>query len=159
MKKIAATVLALAVAVPAFAGGSHCSGASATSADAKMSCAGKTSAAAWTGAWLERSASGQVTVAEVAKGSPAQKSGLKTGDVVLAVNGYRLADNGEHGMCASKAECNVGSKLSYTIQRGGSTKSIKLKLEKMPADATARFSRQAKFDASLAAMVVTPNAN
>jgi C-terminal processing protease CtpA/Prc len=155
----AAAVLALAVAIPAFAGGSHCGGASATTADAKASCAGKTSAAAWAGAWLERSASGNVTVAEVAKGSPAQKSGLKPGDIVLAVNGYRLADSEEHAMCVSKAECKVGCALTYTVQRGSSTKSIRLKLAKMPANATARFGGQAEFDPALAALVVTPTAN
>jgi S1-C subfamily serine protease len=153
----AAAVFALAVAIPAFAGGSHCAGMSATSADAKASCAGK--AAAWAGAWLERSESGKVTVAEVAKGSPAQKSGLKAGDVVLAVNGYHLGNSEEHAMCASKAECNVGSSLTYTVQRGGSTKTIKLKLAKMPDNATAHYGHHAQFDPALAAMVVTSSAN
>jgi S1-C subfamily serine protease len=161
MKKMLATsaaaVLALVVTVPALAGGSHCSGskASATLADAEASCAGKSQSAAWAGAWLQRTATGTVTVAEVAKGSPAAKAGLKRGDVVLAVNGYDLSDSGERAMCASKAACNVGSSLTYTVQRGRSTKELKFKLAKMPADATERFaSRQASFDPALAAVVM-----
>jgi len=166
MKKLltasAAAALALAVSVPAFAGGGHCSGgdASAINSDAKASCAGHASkSAAWAGAWLQRSASGTVTVAEVAKGTPASKAGLKSGDVVIAVNGYDLSDSEARATCASKAECKIGSAVTYTVRRGNSTKNVKLKLEKMPADATERFaSRQADFDPALAAMVM-PIAN
>lgn len=161
MKKMlsasAVTVLALAMAVPAFAGGAQCSShqSSATAASAQDACAGKNKAAAWAGAWLQRSTSGSVTVAGIAKGSPASRSGLKTGDVVLAVNGYDLSNREAREMCASKAECNVGSAVTYTVQRGRSTKAIKLKLEQMPAHATERFaSRQASFDPALAAVVI-----
>lgn len=145
----AAAALALAVSVPAFAGGAHCSGATAAS----------TKSAAWAGAWFERAASGTVTVAEVAKGSPAAKAGLKSGDIVLAVNGYDLSDSEARAACASKAACTVGSTVTYTVQRNGSSKDVKLKLAKMPADATKRFaSRQADFDPVLAA-VVMPTVN
>ena len=160
MKKMltasAAAVLALAVTVPALAGGTHCSGGdqtSATTAEGRAMCAGK--AAAWAGAWLQRSASGKVTVAEVAKRSPAARAGLKTGDVVLAVNGYDLSNTEDRATCASHAECNIGSAMTYTVQRARSTKTIKLKLERMPVNATERFaSRQASFDPALAAVVM-----
>jgi len=152
LKKLAASaaaVLALAafVALPALAGGAHCGSSKSAS---------KT---AWAGAWLQRSADGAVTVAEIAGGSPAAKAGLKKGDIVTAVNGYDLADSKDRAMCAAKAECNVGSAVTYTIQRGKATKSIKVKLESMPSDATARFAhRDASFDPALAA-VVMPAAN
>lgn len=153
----AAAALALALAVPAFAGGAHCSGAktSATTADAKASCAGKSQSTAWAGAWLTRSASGTVTVAEVAKGSPAAKSGLKSGDVVLAVNGYDLSNAEDRAMCASKADCSVGSAVTYKVQRGKSTKTVKVKLTEMPEDATEKLAaRQASFDPHLAAAIL-----
>jgi C-terminal processing protease CtpA/Prc len=155
-----ATALALAVSVPAFAGGSHCSGGASAASASASSCAGHaTKSAAWAGAWLHRSASGTVTVSEVAKGSPAARAGLKSGDVVLAVNGYDLSDSEARAMCASKAECKVGSTVNYTVQRGGTTKSVKFKLEKMSADATQRMaSQQADFDPVLAA-VVMPTVN
>lgn len=143
----AAAVLALAAvaALPALAGGAHC-GSSA-------------SATAWAGAWLQRSTTGAVTVAEVAGGSPAARAGLKKGDIVTAVNGYSLASSKDRAMCSASAECNVGSAVTYTVQRGNSTKAIKVKLEKMPADAASRFAnRDASFDPALAAMVM-PAAN
>jgi len=159
MKRIlsasAAAVFALAVVAPAFAGGSAaCMGHGASAAEAHYSCSGKS--AAWSGAWLERSASGKVTVAEVAKGSPAARSGFKSGDVVLAVNGYDLSNSEQRAMCSSKAECSVGSSVTYRVQRGNSTRNIKLKLEKMPVNATEHFaSRQASFEPTLASVVVT----
>lgn len=154
----AAAVLALALAVPAFAGGAHCSGGSnASAAASKSSCGSKTSAsAAWAGAWLERSAAGTITVADVAKNSPAHKAGIKSGDIVLAVNGYNLADKKSREMCAASAECNVGSAVSYKVQRGKSVKQMKVTLEKMPADAASRFAnRDAEFDPVFAAVIVS----
>ena len=148
LKKLAASavaVLSLAaiVAVPAFAGGAHCSGEKGASTTA------------WAGAWLQRSAAGAVTVAEIASGSPAAKAGLKKGDIVTAVNGYDLADRKDRAMCSANAECNVGSTVTYTIQRGNSTKALKVKLTTMPADAASRFAnRDASFDPALAAMVM-----
>lgn len=148
LKKLAASaaaVLALAAftALPALAGGDHCgSSKSAT----------KT---AWAGAWLQRSAGGAVTVADVAGGSPAAKAGLKKGDIVTAVNGYNLADSKDRAMCEAKAECTVGSAVTYTIQRGKAIKSFKVKLESMPADAANRYAnRDASFDPALAAIVM-----
>ena len=73
-----AAVLTLALAVPAFAGGANCAGSSSASVTAnKSSCSDKASASntAWAGAWLERSSSGKVTVAHVAKNSPAHRAG------------------------------------------------------------------------------------
>lgn len=154
----AAALFALALVAPAFAGGQGCSHSSAAASN-EESCHSKSASAAWAGAWLQRSPSGQVVVADVAKGSPAAKGGLKRGDVVLAVNGYNLADSKEAAMCASRAECSVGKTVSYTVQRGSSKKSVKVKLEKMPADATARYAdRNASFDPTLAAVVI-PAAN
>lgn len=138
-----AAILALAIAVPALAGGANCGSAKGASATA------------WAGACLQRTASGAVTVAEVVAGSPAAKAGLRAGDVVTAVNGYRLADAREREMCSSSAECNVGSKVTYTVQRGSSKREIAVKLVKMPADAANKFAnREASFDPTLAALVM-----
>lgn len=142
--------LALAVAIPAAA----CDGnkASASSASAMgHSCSGMHSAA-WAGAWMQRSSGGQLTVVAVAEGSPAAKSGLRAGDVVLAVNGKSI---GEGHACAYGTACAVGSSFAYTVQRGKATKTVKVKLEKMPVDATTRFaSQEASYEPMLAAMVI-----
>ena len=148
----AAALLAISLAAPAFAGGGQCAAHSSTAAEA--ACHSKNAAAAWAGAWLQRAPSGTLSVIEVAKNSPAARAGLRSGDVIVAVNGYDLADREDAATCASKASCNVGSTVAYTVQRGRSTKSIKVKLEKMPASATARYADKASFEPMLAALVI-----
>jgi serine protease Do len=147
--------LTLAFAVPALAGGAYCAGKTSAAAAAADHCGSKGAAAAvWAGAWLQRSGNGSVTVAEVAKGSPAARSGLKPGDVVVAVNGYKVG--AEKGECLTSDECKVGRSVAYTVQRGRATKVMKLRLEKMPASATERFAhRDASFDPALATLVLT----
>ncbi len=148
---VASAALMLAASIPAFAGGQYCQG-HASAASASNACS-DAHASAWAGAWLQRSSSGQFTVADVAKGSPAARSGLRPGDVVLAVNGNELCSAEGRAMC-SKGQCSVGSTVSYKVQRGHSTKTLKFKLAKMPMDATARYAhQQASFDRGLAAVV------
>jgi hypothetical protein len=49
----------------------------------------------------------------------------------------------------------VGSAFAYTVQRGKTTKTVKVKLEKMPAEVSARYaSLEASYDPELAAMVI-----
>ena len=156
IKHVVPVVLMLALAVPALACSDKKTSATTASAD-HACCANKASAAVWAGAWLERAQNGAVRVADVAKNSPASRSGLKAGDVVLAVNGKQVgASKGECSL--AHGECTLGSSVAYTVQRGRSTKVMKLKLEKMPATATERFAdREASFDPALATLVLTSN--
>ena len=153
----AVAFLTCALVAPALAGGDHCAGQSSATAVAagKSHCSSSAKSAAWAGAWLERSSSGELTVAAVASGSPAARSGLRAGDLVVAVNGRDLAAK-DNAACLSGAECKVGAAVAYTIQRGKSTRVVKVKLEKLPDQATARFAdREASFDPTLAAVVIT----
>jgi S1-C subfamily serine protease len=152
----AVAVLTCALVAPALAGGANCAGKSSAAAvvAGQDHCSSKSNSAAWAGAWLERSPAGELTVAAVASGSPAARSGLRAGDLVVAVNGRDLAAK-DGAMCLTSAECKVGAAVAYTVQRGKSTKVVKVKLEKMPEQATVRFAgREASFDPTLAAVVL-----
>ena len=146
--------LALAVALPASACEGHNKSSATTASADGHSCSGMSRSTAWAGAWLQRSGGGELTVVAVAEGSPAAKSGLRKGDIVLAVNGRSIAEKSSHS-CADGSACSVGSAFAYTVQRGKATKTVKVKLEKMPADATTRFaSLEASYEPTLAAMVI-----
>ena len=141
LKRVAASITAVLVlgAATAFAGGGQCSG-------------GGNASAAWSGACLQRSATGAVTVANVMPGSAAARAGLRTGDVVTALNGHAL---GEGSSCAGHADCSVGSVMTYTVQRGHSTRAVRVKLQRMPENAAQRFAhRDASFDPELAALII-----
>ena len=147
----AVAALAIVASLPA----SACDGNKNTAMAAGHSCAGMSSSTAWSGAWLQRSPNGGLTVVAIAKGSPAARSGLQKGDVVVAVNGRDLAAGRSEHMCADGTACTIGSSFAYTVQRGHSTKTVKVKLERMPEEATMRFADvEPTYEPMLAAVVI-----
>src|SRR5438094_2883443 len=69
-------------------------------------------------------------VGEVAPNSPSQKTGLKTGDVIAAVNGKKITDARElRLMIGSMAP---GSKAQLEVNREGQTKTFGVQLAEMP---------------------------
>jgi len=73
-------------------------------------------------------------VGEVAPKSPSEKAGMKTGDVVTAVNGKKISDARElRLMIGSMAP---GSKAQIEVNREGQTKTFDVQLAEMPAGAT-----------------------
>jgi serine protease Do len=77
---------------------------------------------------------GQATgalVGEVAPKTPSEKAGLKTGDVITAVNGKKISDARElRLMIGSMAP---GSKAQIQVNREGQTKMFDVQLAEMPA--------------------------
>jgi serine protease Do len=80
---------------------------------------------------------GQLTgalVGEVAPNTPSQKAGIKTGDVITAVNGKKISDARElRLMVGSMAP---GSKAHIQVNREGQTKLFDVQLAEMPAGVT-----------------------
>jgi S1-C subfamily serine protease len=145
---------AIAASLPASACDNNKSSSATTASNGAHSCAGMSRSTAWSGAWLQRSAGGGLTVLAVAKGSPAARSGLRKGDVVLAVNGRDLGAESGH-VCADGSVCAIGSSFAYTVQRGRDTRTYKVKLEKMPKEATMRFADvEPTYEPTLAAVVI-----
>lgn len=76
-----------------------------------------------------------VLITGVADKSPAKKSGLKPGDVIIAVNGEKTSST---GLLRSQIGVHsVGDKINLTIIREGKQKSVTVKLEKIQQLATA----------------------
>jgi serine protease Do len=73
-------------------------------------------------------------VGEVAPKTPSEKAGMKTGDVITAVNGKKISDARElRLMIGSMAP---GSKTQIEVNREGQTKTFAVQLVEMPAGAT-----------------------
>jgi serine protease Do len=73
-------------------------------------------------------------VGEVAPKTPSEKAGMKTGDVITAVNGKKISDARElRLMIGSMAP---GSKAQFEVNREGQTKRLDIQLAEMPAGVT-----------------------
>ncbi len=148
MKKefVIAIVVSLAFIVfPALAGPGHDHGEEASykekcSADAQ-SCLNWFSQnytnRGWAGVSLEMSDEG-LYVSEVHKGTPAAKAGVKTGDVLVAINGIEYSDENKEKMAALQEKMVPGAEFTYTIARKGKNKEISFALDEMPMDVVAR---------------------
>lgn len=76
-------------------------------------------------------------VGDVAKGSPAEKSGIKRGDIILEYDGKKISDVGNLRNMVAKSK--VGSEIPITIMRAGKEYAVKVVIVELPkeiADAT-----------------------
>ena len=126
------------IATTASAGeGKQCSYATQECLD-KM--AAKMQGSGWVGVELEgiENAPGNL-VAGVIEGSPAEAAGLKSGDILLAINSVELTDENMEKIGAMWKESAPGQKVVWTIQRDGAERQVNLVLGRMPADILARY--------------------
>jgi serine protease Do len=68
-------------------------------------------------------------VAEVMKDSPAEKSGLKNGDIILEFNGHAIKEMGE--LPRVVAGTPVGKKVNVVLQRDGRQESVPVTIEQL----------------------------
>jgi membrane-associated protease RseP (regulator of RpoE activity) len=84
----------------------------------------------WLGVSFTRTPSG-LTIAAVIADSPADKAGLKRGDVIKAVNGTAVATAKE--LSDQLKDKQVGDTLTLSIDRDGQTQDVSVILEAQPA--------------------------
>jgi serine protease Do len=72
-------------------------------------------------------------VGDVTPDSPAGRSGLQTGDVVLAVDGQKVADS--RALQLKIGSMSPGTTVKLTVFRNGATRDIQVKLGEAPAGA------------------------
>jgi serine protease Do len=78
-----------------------------------------------------RSSNGAL-VGDVAKGSPAEKAGIKRGDIILALNGKKVKDVGSlRNMVAGS---RVGSEIEVSVLRGEKEYTVKVVTVELPKD-------------------------
>src|SRR5579864_5104987 len=83
----------------------------------------------------EKEARGALVV-EVTEGSPAEKSGIQRGDIILDVNGKPVTDSNDLRMTISMMAPDSDANLK--VFRNGSDKDVSVKLSPMPAELGAK---------------------
>lgn len=78
-------------------------------------------------------------VAAISPGSPAEKAGLKAGDVIIAVNGEKVTNPGD--LAADIANVDPNAKADITYLRNGKQLDVNVAVTTMPANPDAAFQR------------------
>ena len=73
-----------------------------------------------------------ILVSQVAPGSPAEKAGLKVGDIIVAIDGEKVREVRELQFRVMKTP--PGTEITLTILRGGKEQTIKAKVGEMPEE-------------------------
>jgi len=71
-------------------------------------------------------------VAQLVRGGPAAKAGLKNGDVIVALNGRGVADASE--LTRDVGSLAPGSKIAVDVLRDGQTRSVRVRVGERPED-------------------------
>jgi C-terminal processing protease CtpA/Prc len=88
----------------------------------------------WLGIQYDQTEDGTAVVKSVVKGSPADRAGFESGDVIYALNGIEMNEANAARVKAAWKPLTPGSTVSYTIKRDGVAKDLTATLGKMPED-------------------------
>ena len=142
MKKLVlllAAVAVVAVTGTAAAGGAHGKNKAANAESCLAEKAASMAKHGWLGIETEKAAAGGYTVTAVHPGSPAEAAGFRSGDVLVALEGVRFAEENHDAVKKVKAGLAVGSQVSYTVARGGSERQLTATLAPVPREVLARW--------------------
>ena len=121
-------VFVVALAAPALAGsGGKCT----QSTQVCLNHWAKSKDKGWAGMQYEE-AGGATTVKSITAGSPAATAGFEVGDVLMTINGIKLAD--KEALKKAKGEWKIGQSVSYVVTRAGAEKPLTVTLAPMPPE-------------------------
>jgi len=136
-KLFAILVVMLFVALPAMAGEkSKCAG---SGDDCLKKMKAKYGEKAWLGIEYDTDDHGRWVVADVYKGSPAQKAGFETGDVLLAINGAEYSKENKEELKAVFSKIEPGSEVQYVVKRQGGKVKLTATLGHVPEEVQAKW--------------------
>jgi len=90
-------------------------------------------------------------VAQVEKGSPAEKAGIETGDLIVGVDGHEIGHSAE--LSALISEMNPGSKAKLDIVRKGENQSLSVDIGEMQSSSELAQSNETASKGRLGVMV------
>ena len=97
---------------------------------------------------------GGALVADVVAGGPAEKAGLKQGDVILEVNGKKIDEMNK--LPRLVANLAVGEEIKVKIARDGREKTLKVKIGEFPEDDIIVSKEQVGEDMGMTVQELTP---
>ncbi|MEP0827627.1 MAG: aspartyl protease family protein [bacterium] len=83
------------------------------------------------GLQLKRGSGKNIEVLFVAGGTPAEKAGFQTADIIKSINGIRMEHLGELSQLRLLLSEKAGTEYSFAVERGGKELRLKLKLENL----------------------------
>ena len=127
---VALVVLAFAAAGVTLAGHGKCAKSSQECAAAmKESYQTK----GWSGIEKEHNEDGTLAVLSVVPGGPADRAGIKAGDILVSLNGVTLSKENQARLQEMKASgLRIGDTVSYGVKRGQEILTVKVALERIP---------------------------
>lgn len=102
----------------------------------------------WLGVYIEVDSLGQRVVRSVLPGGPAERAGVRPGDVLERVNGLAPTE-----FFATKAGWKQGDHLATVVRRGGHERTLSLEARAIPEDLLARIVGEHMLEAHFAYMV------
>ena len=90
----------------------------------------------WAGVSLDWS-EGMLAIKEVHKGTPAEKAGVKPGDVLVAINGIEYAEENYAKIGEFESQMKPGKTFTYTISHKGKKRDVTVTLAEMPMEVVA----------------------
>jgi len=94
-------------------------------------------------------------VADVPKGGPAEKAGIKRGDVILSFDGKPIKDS--HDLPFIVASTPVGKTVDVEVLRKGQRKTLQVKIAELKEEEEAQILTKAKPDLGLTVRDITPD--
>lgn len=132
-----AALLALILAAGALAGGDPPCDISTSPCLVKM--VEKLKTRGWAGIEMDTFEDGGLRVTAVIAGSPAQKGGLKVGDILREVNGVPYRKDNMAALDKIYQMMVPNQTLTYTVERQAKTLQVQVKLAKVPEQLMAQW--------------------
>jgi len=134
-------ILAVALAAPALAGEKK-HDCTASTQDCLNKMAAKFKEKGWVGIEYDKSndkKGDKQVISKVISGSPAEKAGLREGDVLLAINGVRFGDEDKDKWAKVKKAWKPGQTITYTLARDGKKSEVAVTLGHVPQEVMAQW--------------------
>jgi C-terminal processing protease CtpA/Prc len=139
LNRLGLAALSLALAIPAWAGhnGEKCTHPTQECLDYM---AANLKSTGWIGVELDiNEETGARVVKKVVPGSPAEAAGIQPGDILVSMNGTKLAKGNEDAIMQAKKDMKPGQTVTYVVSSNGQDKKVVLVLAPMPADVMAAY--------------------